>query len=340
MRRRDVVARVARLDEERVRRGGREPRCSLHPLASPAASGECLPCVRSTTGSRPRLGGGSSSCAASCVYIVSKPESSGSEIVERNHGGVPSTRRARPPRRDSGAGSSGRRTRRSTSRRGRTAAGAWRCWSSVCSSSTTWAVVGVIRAGRSWLCPSPARSYEQTRVVLCSFGTTQNHALRGVEKPLSSTTTGAPRPRHSIASLYPPTSTFLTKCGTGLVAVSASSQELPGRPAAAGEECGERRHFAIHFLCSRFSFCTCFCPGRARPSRHLEHCRSPWSAGMRQEHAELVAHQPFADVVVAVAVRPEWLLRVVDVQGLDPVEPDLRVHFFYDAVQRSRSVTS
>src|SRR5262245_44900198 len=54
---------------------------------------------------------------------------------------------------------------------------------------------------------------------------------------------------------------------------------------------------------------------------------------MGEEDPELVAHEALADVVVAVAVRAERFLRVVDVQGLEAVEADLVVHVFYDAVQ-------
>ncbi len=43
---------------------------------------------------------------------------------------------------------------------------------------------------------------------------------------------------------------------------------------------------------------------------------------MGEEHAELLAHEPLEDVVVAIAVRAEGRLRVVDVEAADPVETD------------------
>jgi hypothetical protein len=46
---------------------------------------------------------------------------------------------------------------------------------------------------------------------------------------------------------------------------------------------------------------------------------------MSEEDAELLAHQPVADVVVPVAVRPERRLRVVHVQAAQAVEPDALV---------------
>ena len=102
----------------------------------------------------------------------------------------------------------------------------------------------------------------------------------------------------------------------------------------AGDECGERGHFFIHFPCSRFSFCSCFLSG-PWPSVPGTSSRAgrPWSLGCDEEDAELVAHQALADVVVTVAVRAQGRLRVVHVQCLEAVEPDLFVHFLYDAVQ-------
>ena len=88
--------------------------------------------------------------------------------------------------------------------------------SRVCSSSTIWPVVAGTPAGRRSLWPSPARSYVHTRVVRAAAGWTRKKAVRSVEKPLSRTTVGEPVPRHSIASLYPPTSTRLTTVVDGL----------------------------------------------------------------------------------------------------------------------------
>ena len=65
-------------------------------------------------------------------------------------------------------------------------------------------------------------------------------------------------------------------------------------------------------------------PVPVRP-RRLEDRRQLLERGMREERVQPLAHQPGADRVVAVAVRAERLLRVVDVQAAQPVEADLAV---------------
>src|SRR5215831_2894754 len=69
-------------------------------------------------------------------------------------------------------------------------------------------------------------------------------------------------------------------------------------------------------------------------SRDLQHGREVLHPGVREEHPQAVAHQPVADVVVAVAVRPEWRLRVVRVQRAQPVEPDALVNLLEAGVPR------
>jgi len=54
---------------------------------------------------------------------------------------------------------------------------------------------------------------------------------------------------------------------------------------------------------------------------------------MGEEDAELLAQQAVADVLVSVAVRAEWRLRVVHVQAAQPVEPNQPVDVLHDAVE-------
>ena len=64
-------------------------RCPCTQTDSAAASSNGWPCVRSTTGRAPSGDGCFSSSAASCVYMVSTPESSGSAEARRNGRGCP-----------------------------------------------------------------------------------------------------------------------------------------------------------------------------------------------------------------------------------------------------------
>src|SRR6266540_2626303 len=69
---------------------------------------------------------------------------------------------------------------------------------------------------------------------------------------------------------------------------------------------------------------------RVRPvpvlAGNLEDRRQPLQLRMAHEDAELLAHQAVPDVVVAVAVRAERRLGVVDVQRAEPLESDRPVH--------------
>jgi hypothetical protein len=60
----------------------------------------------------------------------------------------------------------------------------------------------------------------------------------------------------------------------------------------------------------------------ARLAGNLEVRRQLLQLRVREEDAELLAHQPVADVVVPVSVRAERHLGVVHVQAAEPVEPD------------------
>ena len=60
-------------------------------------------------------------------------------------------------------------------------------------------------------------------------------------------------------------------------------------------------------------------------ARHFQQRGEPLELGMREKDAELLAHQPVADVVVAISVRAEGRLRVVHVQAAQPLEPELLV---------------
>jgi hypothetical protein len=55
---------------------------------------------------------------------------------------------------------------------------------------------------------------------------------------------------------------------------------------------------------------------------HLEHGREALKPSVAQKDRQPVADQALLHVRVAVAVRAEWRLRVVDVQGTEPVEAD------------------
>jgi hypothetical protein len=59
-----------------------------------------------------------------------------------------------------------------------------------------------------------------------------------------------------------------------------------------------------------------------------------------EEDPELLAHQPVADVVVAVAVRAERRLRVVHVEAAQAVEADRAVESGHHPIELRASVTS
>ena len=68
-------------------------------------------------------------------------------------------------------------------------------------------------------------------------------------------------------------------------------------------------------------------------TRDLEKRRQPLQLRVRKKDPELFAEQALADVVVPVAVRSERRLRVVDVQGAQPLEADPLVDLGEHAVE-------
>jgi len=73
----------------------------------------------------------------------------------------------------------------------------------------------------------------------------------------------------------------------------------------------------------------------ARPG-NLEQRGQALQLRMGEKDAELLSEKAVADVVVAVAVRAERRLRVVDVQRPQPVEPDLPVDVVYRSLCQLR----
>src|SRR5512133_2199382 len=65
----------------------------------------------------------------------------------------------------------------------------------------------------------------------------------------------------------------------------------------------------------------------------IEHARESLELWLRQERAEPLAHQPFADVVVTIAVRAQRGLRVVCVEETQAVEADSLVELLEQGVE-------
>ena len=68
----------------------------------------------------------------------------------------------------------------------------------------------------------------------------------------------------------------------------------------------------------------------------LDHRRELLQPRISEEDRELVPDQSLADVRVPVAVRAERRLRVVHVEGAQPVEPDQLVELVQQRVERRR----
>jgi hypothetical protein len=70
--------------------------------------------------------------------------------------------------------------------------------------------------------------------------------------------------------------------------------------------------------------------------RRLENCGQALQPRVREEDAEPLAHEPGADVRMAIAVRAERRSGVVHVQAAQPVEADLCLHLGDCLVEDSR----
>lgn len=55
---------------------------------------------------------------------------------------------------------------------------------------------------------------------------------------------------------------------------------------------------------------------------HLEQSRQALYMGMREKRSEALPHEPFADVRMAIAVRPERRLRIVYVDRAEAIQAD------------------